>query len=203
MNPDSDEFYRLIDLMPASGRMLTKLVNKPDQAKVILAQFPLPWEQDRKITMNLDLWDKLPQPQRDLLMLHTVCWVMGIRWFKVDLYQGLMAAGLAGMVLEVLQADAAGIVTAGGFTVLAGAQVWRKSRNTQSLLVADEAAIQVAQRRGYTKAEAAHHLMDAIASVAQIEGRPNLNFTELVRSQNLKAIAGLSPVSTPDEIRKE
>ena len=69
--------------------------------------------------------------------------------------------------------------------------------------VADEAAIRVAQRRGYSQTEAAQHLLSAIEAVAQIEGRPSLNFTELIRCQNLRAIAGLSPVGIPEKIKKE
>jgi hypothetical protein len=38
--------------------------------------------------------------------------------------------------------------------------------------------------------------------VAQIEGR-SLDFNELIRCQNLKAIAGISAVGVPDSVRKE
>lgn len=41
------EIRRLLDVMPASARMLTKIVSKPQQAKVIDASFPLPWNQER------------------------------------------------------------------------------------------------------------------------------------------------------------
>ncbi len=33
------EIRRLLDVMPASGRMTTKIVSKPEQAKVIDASF--------------------------------------------------------------------------------------------------------------------------------------------------------------------
>ncbi|MCF3424469.1 DUF3318 domain-containing protein, partial [Escherichia coli] len=70
-------------------------------------------------------------------------------------------------------------------------------------LNADEAAIRVAQRRGYTETEAAEQLLSAIETVAQLEGRPSLNFTELIRSQNLRALAGLSPVGVPNALKKD
>jgi hypothetical protein len=200
---NSDEIYRLIELMPASGRMYCKVVAQPQQSAAIAARFPLPWHKTRPIAINFSLWDQLPQPQRDLLLLRTVSWLNAIQWFKPDLYQGLVLAGLAGTVLELLQADAAGIVTAGGLTVLAGTQVWRKSRSTEMELEADEKAIQIAQRRGYTETEASHHLLEAIEAAAKLEGRSNPNFTELLRCQNLRAIAGLSPVAVPETLRQE
>lgn len=199
MNPVS-EIDRLLDLMPASGRMLTKLVNKPEQPVVIAAKFPLPWTEIRPITINFDLWEKLPQPQRDLLLLHTVCWLIEIRWVKPNLYSGLAAVGLAGMALELLLADAAGVVTTGGLVAFAGTQIWRKNRNLSALQAADEAAIQVAQRRGYTEADAAKFLLEGIAAAADIEGRA-LSVAELVRSQNLRSIAGISPLNQAETLQ--
>ena len=37
------EIRRLLELMPASGRMLTKIIDKPKQSKVIDYKFPRPW----------------------------------------------------------------------------------------------------------------------------------------------------------------
>jgi hypothetical protein len=39
--------------------------------------------------------------------------------------------------------------------------------------------------------------------MANIEGRLSLNFTELIRCQNLRAIAGLSAVGVPESIKQE
>jgi len=72
-------------------------------------------------------------------------------------------------------------------------RIWRDNRSSQVELDADETAIIVALRRGYSEAEAAGHLLSAIESVAQIEGR-NLDFNELIRCQNLRAISGISAV---------
>ena len=201
---DSDpEMGRLLDLMPASGRMLCKLVSQPVQSGVITAELPLPWNRSREIRINLDLWNQLPQPQRDVIFLRTVCWSTGVQWFKPDLYRVLTLTGVVGILVESAQSDAVGVIVAGGLAALAGTQIWRQSRGSQTELEADEAALQVAQRRGYTEVEAARHLQAAIESVARIEGRPSLNFTELLRTQNLRAIAGLTPVGVPESIRNE
>ncbi|XGW00068.1 MAG: DUF3318 domain-containing protein [Leptolyngbya sp. BL-A-14] len=200
MNPDF-EMRRLLDVMPASGRMVTKLVSKPEQRLVIDSTFPMPWVRDRPIWINFDLWDRLSRPQRDLLILRTVSWLTGVKWFRPSLYQGVVAAGIVGGLVELVQGDPVGIIAAGGLTALAGTQIWRSNRSTQTELDADEAALRVAQRRGYEEGEAARHLLSAIEAVAEIEGRP-LNFTELLRSQNLRSLAGLSPVGVPDRVRQ-
>ncbi|PSO52455.1 MAG: hypothetical protein BRC40_11025 [Cyanobacteria bacterium QH_8_48_120] len=203
MNPEP-EIRRLLDLMPASGRMLTKIVHKPQQSQVIQTPFPLPWNRNtRPIYINFDLWRELSKPQRDLLLLRAVSWLIEIKWFKPDLYQGIVLAGLLGGTFEIVQADAIGVVVAGGLSAIAGGQVWRNTRSVQTQLDSDEAAIKVAQRRGYEAVEAAEHLLAAIEEVAQMEGRSSLNFTELIRSQNLKAIANHSPVGVPEKIKQE
>jgi hypothetical protein len=200
-NPDS-EIRRLIELMPASGRMYCKLISKPEQSSVVTAEFPVPWKQARPIVINFDLWREMPRPQRDMVFLRTVNWLMAVKWLKLNPASGLVAAGLVGTIVELTQVDMVGAIAAGALTTLAGLQVWRSNRSTQRELEADEAAIQVAVRRGYTETEAARHLVSAIESLARIEGRPN-TFTELLRSQNLKAIAGLSPVGVPQSVRKD
>jgi len=200
MKPDS-EISRLTELMPASGRMYCRLVSKPEQSTVIVADVPLPWKQKHRIAINFDLWRELTRPQRDMVLLQTVCWLTGFHWFRIDLSRGLVIAGLIGTTVELLQADPVGILTAGALTTLAGLQVWRNSQGVQKDLEADEAAIQIAQRRGYGEMEATQSLLEAIEAIARIEGRLGLRFDELVRSQNLRAIAGLSPVGVPSTFR--
>ncbi|ARV62424.1 hypothetical protein BZZ01_30730 [Nostocales cyanobacterium HT-58-2] len=196
------EIRRLLDVMPASGRMMTKIVSKPEQKQVIDAAFPFPWNRERPIYINFDLWRRLTKPQRDLLLLRTVSWLTGVKWFKPDIYQGVAIAGVLGAFVEATQADAVGVVVAGGLMTLAMMRIWRTNRSQQTELNADEAAIRVAQRRGYSEAEAAQHLLSAIEAVAKIEGRFALDFTELIRSQNLRVIAGLSPVGIPEGFEK-
>ncbi|NMG07089.1 DUF3318 domain-containing protein [Brasilonema sp. UFV-L1] len=196
------EIRRLLDVMPASGRMMTKIVLKPEQAKVIDASFPFPWDRERPISINFDLWRRLTKPQRDMLLLRTVSWLTGVKWFKPDIYQGVAVAGLLGAFVESAQADVVGIAVAGGLTTLAALRIWRTNRSQETELNADQAAIRVAQRRGYSEAEAAQHLLSAVEAVAKIEGRSGLDFTELIRSQNLRAIAGLSSVSVQENFDK-
>jgi hypothetical protein len=192
------EIRRLLDVMPASGRMMTKIVSKPEQNKVIDAAFPLPWSQDRPIYINFDLWRRLTKPQRDLLLLHQVSWLTGVKWIQPDIYQGVFLAGLLGGVVEAAQSDVIGVIIAGGLSAFAGVRIWRINQSQASQLKADTTAVFIAQRRGYSEAEAAQHLLTAIETVAKIEGRSGLDFNELIRCQNLRAIAGLSPVGIPD-----
>ncbi|GFE67987.1 DUF3318 domain-containing protein [Chroococcus sp. FPU101] len=202
MNLDT-EISHLIELMPASGRMMTKIVSQPQQAKVIETSLPMPWQQGtRPILINFDLWRNLSRPQRDLLLLRSVSGLIGVKWFKPNIYQAIAAAGLLGLVIEISQADAVGMMVAGGLTAIATNQIWRSNRSLQKELDADESAISVAIRRGYTETEAARHLLSALETVAQIENRP-LNFTELLRSQNLRVIGNLSPVVVPSNLRTE
>ncbi|MBD2243714.1 DUF3318 domain-containing protein [Nostoc sp. FACHB-888] len=192
------EIRRLLDVMPASGRMTTKIVSKPEQAKVIDASFPQPWNQARPIYINFDLWRRLTKPQRDLLLLQMVSWLTGVKWFKPNIYQGVVLAGLLGGLLEAAQSDVVGVAVAGGLTAIAAFRIWRTNKSQESELNADAAAIRIAQRRGYSEAEAAEHLLSGIEAVAKIEGRSSLNFTDLIRCQNLRAIAGLSAVGMPE-----
>ncbi|MFN6483810.1 MULTISPECIES: DUF3318 domain-containing protein [unclassified Nostoc] len=196
------EIRRLLDVMPASGRMTTKIVSKPEQAKVIDASFPQPWNQARPIYINFDLWRRLTKPQRDLLLLQMVSWLTGVKWFKPDIYQGMVLAGLLGGFWEAAQSDIVGVAVAGGLSAIAAFRIWRTNKSQESELNADAAAVKIAQRRGYSEAEAAQHLLSAIEAVAKIEGRSSFNFTELIRCQNLRAIAGLSPVGIPESYDK-
>ena len=197
------ELGRLQDLMPASGRMMCKLRHRPEQPVVIDTSLPLPWQRDsRPVCLNLDLWNQLPESQRDLMLLRIVSWLTEVRWFKFDLYRSLTVAGLVGTLVELSQGDAIGLLVAGGLMVLGTRQIWRSHRSIQRELDADELALQVAQRRGYAENDAARHLLAAIESIARIEGRPTLNFSELLRCQNLKAIAGLTPVGLSEQRRR-
>lgn len=196
------EIRRLIDIMPASGRMTTKIISKPEQTKVIDVAFPLPWNQDRPIYINFDLWRRFPKPQRDMLMLHTVSWLTNVKWFKPDIYQGVVVGGLLGGIVESTQQDAVGIVAALGLSGMGIMRIWRMNNSQESEINADNAALGVAQRRGYSEVEAAEHLLAAIEALPKIEGRSGLDFNELVRCQNLKAIAGFSAVGIPKKSAK-
>ncbi|HAC62150.1 MAG TPA: hypothetical protein DCF68_01105 [Cyanothece sp. UBA12306] len=196
------EISRLLDVMPASGRMLTKIVSKPQQSKVIDAPFSYPWNRGgRPIYINFDLWRRLPKNQRDLLILRATSSLVGIKWFKPDLYQGVTLGGLVGLTLQTIQGDVLGMVAAGGLSAIAAYQIWRSNRSVKRELDADQEAIKVALRRGYTEVEAARSLLDGLETSAQLEGRSFLDFTELIRSQNLRAIANLSPIGVPETVK--
>ena len=199
MYPD-DEIRHLIDLMPASGRMKVKIVNDLGQPQVILAELPKPWQPLCPITINFDLWSQFDRGQRDLVFLRTVCWVTQTKLLKPDLYQWMAAAGLVGLLFELAQTDAIGILTAGGLIGIAGTQIWRSTRSPKAEIEADEAGIRVALRRGYTEPTAAQALLTGIEAVASLERRP-LSFAELLRCQNLKRLAGLSTVEVPETAR--
>lgn len=201
MNPEP-EIYRLMDMMPASGRMFSKIISKPEQRAVINAPFPMPWMVDRPIYINFDLWSRLSRAQRDLVILRTVAWVMGVKWFKPDLSAGLVAIGGIGLSVELMQQDFVGIAASTALGAFALTQIWRRNHSSQIELEADEKAIQVAQRRGYSETDAAQALLSAIESIAQNEGR-SLSFIELLRSQALRTIAGLSPVGVPESLKRD
>ncbi|MBW4558598.1 MAG: DUF3318 domain-containing protein [Trichormus sp. ATA11-4-KO1] len=195
------EIRRLLDIMPASSRMTIKIVSKPEQPQVIDAAFPLPGNRDRPIYINFDLWFRLTKAQRDLLLLQKISWLMGVKWFKPNIYQGVVLAGLLGGLVESAQSDVVGVAVAGGLSAIALARIWRTHKSPDSELNADVAAIRVALRRGYSETEAAQHLLSAIEAITNIEGN-SVNFTDLIRCQNLRAIAGLSSVGVPQSYNK-
>ncbi|MBC7824734.1 MAG: DUF3318 domain-containing protein [Candidatus Parcubacteria bacterium] len=201
MNPEP-EIRRLLDVMPASGRMTTKLISKPEQRLVIDAPLPMPWMRDRPIYINFDFWSRLSRSQRDLLILRTVSWLGAVKWFQPNLNFGLVAAGLLGTGVELVQQDFVGVAVASALSAIAATQIWRNNHSTSIELDADERALQVAQRRGYSETDAARSLLSAIESVAQFEKRP-LSFIELLRGQSLRAIAGISAIGIPEELRRE
>ena len=200
LHPET-EISRLYDLMPASGRMMIKLAGKPEQRLVLDMTFPMPWQRQRKITLNFDLWQRLSQAQRDLVLLRSVNWQLGVKWFKTDIYQGATAVGLVATIGEFFQGDLVGVVGAGGLMTVGAMQVFRINRSPQRELDADETGVRTAVRRGYNETDAARSLAEGIEKIAQLEGRSQLSFVELLRCQNLKTIAGLSRVGVPGDLR--
>ena len=201
MNIES-EIRRLLELMPASGRMLTKIISKPQQSKVIDAPFSPPWNRNsRPIYINFDLWWQLPKGQRDLLLLRATASLIGIKWLKLDLYQGITAAGLVGLIVEAAQGDILGMIASGGLTAISSYQIWRSNLSVQRELDTDEEAIKIAFRRGYNSVEASKNLLNGLKASSQLERRFNLSFTELIRCQHLKELANISPVGIPDMVK--
>jgi len=200
VNPNP-EIRRLLDVMPASGRMNSKIVSVASQLQVIDCGGSLLRLEHRPIFLNFDLWSQLSQPQRDLLILRTVGWLKSSRWLKPELYQGGVVVGLIGTLVELMQGDAVGVVVATGLGAIATTQIWRNTRGLPVELEADAFALNVAQRRGYSESDAAKHLMHAIKAVGKLEGRSGLTFNELIRSQNLSVIAGGASMDIPQELK--
>ena len=82
----------------------------------------------------------------------------------------------------------------GGLSAIAMLRIWRNNRSQESEIAADMAAIRLVKRRGYSEVEAAEHLLKAIETVAKVEKRSTLNFIELIRTQNLRTMAGFSQI---------
>ncbi|MEM7556771.1 MAG: DUF3318 domain-containing protein [Cyanobacteria bacterium P01_A01_bin.84] len=193
------EIRRLLNLLPASGlsssrKMAIKVVNKPEQRKVIDEIFPLPWDRERLIYINFDLWQHLTRQQRDLIFLRTVCWLMEVKWLQLDLNQGLVLVGIIAGLIESSQQDVVGVAVSLGLITFALFNIWKKNKSQDSEINADIAAIRIPTRRGYSQVEAAEYLLSAIETIAELEKHPNLDFIDLIRIQNLRAIAGLSPI---------
>lgn len=192
------ETSRLRELMPASGRMKTRLDFNNRQPQVIAAPTPRPWQKTYPITINLMLWQQLSEPQRDLLYLRTVCWLTSTNLLQPNGYFLAAAAGVVATGVELVQTNAVGILAAGGLTALAGLQAWRRAQGPQAAIAADEKAIRVALRRGYSEVDAIQALLGALEAVPALEGSV-LSVTDLIRCQNLRARAGLSGVRIPEE----
>ena len=92
----NEEIARLRDLLPASGRMKIRIVTNPRQIEVIKAEFPKPWKSSHPVSINFDLWQDLSIAQRDLLFLREATWIDRVQPLKVDVYQGVVVAGLLG-----------------------------------------------------------------------------------------------------------
>ncbi|CAN1209315.1 DUF3318 domain-containing protein [Tumidithrix helvetica PCC 7403] len=193
----SQEILRLQDLLPASWRMKTTIKSKSDQQPVMVSNPILPWASVVQVSINFRLWSQLSEANRDLLLLREVGWRQESKWLKTGVYQSLALLSVGGGVVELVQGDVTGIAIALLLGTVAVNQVWRKNQGSQIQIDADLEAIRAAQRRGYTEELAARALLEAIPAAAKLEGRYIPEFTELLRCQNLRAIAGLSSVTVP------
>jgi hypothetical protein len=191
------EIARLKDLLPASWRMNTVIKSSLEQGQVISSTMPQPWQKTIKVMLNFSLWDKLSRVERDLLLLREVSFRQQTSWFRIGPYQAITGFAGVGAVLQLNQTDLAGAAIALMLGLISGWQVWRQSQSEQVQLQADLEAIKAAERRGYTEITATQALLEAIAHCAQLEGRTTPTFTELLRSQQLRAILGEAAVPSP------
>ena len=100
--------------------------------------------------------------------------------------------------METVEGDVTGIAIALLLGTIGINQILRSHKSSQMRVQADNEAIAVAQKRGYREAEAAKAMLEAIPAAAKVAGRNTPEFTELIRCQNLKAIAGISKSTIPD-----
>ena len=194
----NEEIARLRDLLPASWRMTTSIKSIPEQPEAISSLPILPWVKDTQIGINFRLWRQLPEAQRDLLLLHEISWRQQTKWLQAGVYQGVSALSLVGIIIEAVEGDVTGIAIALLLGTIGINQILRKNKSSQIQVAADQEAIAIAQKRNYGEAEAAKALLDAIPAAARLAGRNTPEFTELIRCQNLKAIAGLSKTPIPN-----
>jgi hypothetical protein len=195
----NEEIARLRDLLPASWRMATSIKSKPEQLEPISSLQILPWQKGTQVNINFRLWRQLPEAQRDMLLLHEVSWRQQTKWLQTGAYQGIAAAALVGGVVEAVQGDVTGIAIAILLGTIGINQILRKQKSAQIQMQADSGALEVAQKRGYGEIEAARALLEAIPMAAKLVGRDAPEFTELIRCQNLRAIAGISKIQISDE----
>jgi hypothetical protein len=194
----NEEIARLRDLLPASWRMTTSIKSKPDQPEPITSSQILPWAKGAQVEINFRLWRQLIEAERDLLILREISWRQQTKWLQTGAYQGVAALALAGGIVEAVQGDVTGMAIAILLGTIGVNQILRGNKSSQVQVEADNDAIAVAQRRGYAEAEAARALLEAIPAAAKLSGRNTPEFVELIRCQNLKAIAGLSKTTIPD-----
>ncbi len=194
----NEEIARLRDLLPASWRMATSIKSKSEQPEPISSLQILPWQKGTQVNINFRLWRQLPEAQRDMLLLHEVSWRQQTKWIQTGIYQGIAAAAFIGGVVETVQGDVTGMAIAILLGTIGINQILRKNKSSQIQIQADSEALEVAQKRGYSEAEAARALLEAIPAVAKLIGRDTPEFTELIRCQNLRAIAGLSKTAIPE-----
>ncbi len=194
----NEEIARLRDLLPASWRIATSIKSKPEQIEPISSLQILPWAKGAQIGINFRLWRQMPEAERDLLLLHEVSWRQQTKWLQVGAYQGIAATALAGGIVEAVQGDVTGMAIAILLGTIGINQILRSNKSSQIRVQADMEALEVAQKRGYGEAEAARALLEAIPDAARLTGRNTPEFTELIRCQNLRAIAGLSKNTVPN-----
>jgi len=181
------EINHLLDLMPASGRMYTKIVSKTSQSKIIDYSFVRPWQKSAcPVYINFELWQGLSRLERDLLLLWAVSKLLKKRQFKPSLKMVIIASGLLALVIETSQGNAFGVIASGALVTFVARGVWRKysSGDPAQEIETDEETVATAIRRGYTSSQALRGLLGAIEKTAQLEER-SLNFTEQSRVRHL------------------
>lgn len=182
-----EEIQRLRDLLPASLRPLLQV--KPflvPMDALIKVKRAAPWRPDGTVLIEFGRWQRIPQPQRDILFLREVGWFDNRNWLRPGLYQIITAIGGVAAVGELVGQNFFSVILAGGVAGLAARQVWQDMNSETAELDADEFALRRAQYRGYDRREAARLLAAALESTLQVD-KADISIT--LRLQRLQAIA--------------
>ncbi|MEN9204532.1 MAG: DUF3318 domain-containing protein [Thermostichales cyanobacterium SZTDM-1c_bins_54] len=182
--PTTQEIMRLRDLLPASLRAFVTIV--PGQGSLIQRRPQAPWQPRIQIQLDLGRWLALPQGQRDLLFLREVGWAQSRSFLQPGLYQFVTLAAGVGTLVEAVLGDPVGVVMAGGLAAVAARQIWLEKTGEAAHFAADDFALARAEFRGYSRAQAAAHLWQALERLPDLD---RTDVTTLVRLQRLQALA--------------
>ncbi|MFQ3678905.1 MAG: DUF3318 domain-containing protein, partial [Pseudanabaenaceae cyanobacterium] len=116
------------------------------------------------------------------------------RWLQVGPLQGVLGFGALVAIVESTQVDLTGMAGGVLLALVAGNQLWRRQRSVEMEFAADQEAIAVARKRGYTETAAVQALLSALETAWRLEGRRGPSFTEATRMQALRTLlAGETP----------
>ncbi|NJK59014.1 MAG: DUF3318 domain-containing protein [Oscillatoriales cyanobacterium SM2_1_8] len=194
----SQEVARLLDLLPASWRMETQVSPRAEQPAAIASTPLSPWQRTCRVSLNFKKWVQFSPVQRELLFLREVAWRQQTKWLQVGPLQGVLCFGALVVAVESTQMDLTGVAGGVLLALVAGNQLWRRQRSVATEFAADQEAIAVARKRGYTETAAAQALLAAVDGGWRLEGRRAPSFTEATRMQALRAMVGgeTSPIAT-------
>ena len=129
-----------------------------------------------EIQVDLAKWENLAIDQRNLLFWHEVAKVQNDTITREGWEMAALAIGLGGAVGELWVQDGLLLLLALSLCGISGYRLWQQNNGTKSLtqaLEADEKAIQIATRFGYTTKNAYQSLGSAFKTL--IEQTPNRN----------------------------
>lgn len=121
-----------------------------------------------EVQIDMPKWDQLAIDQRNLLFWHEVARIQADTIPKDGWEMAALAIGLGGAVGELWVQDALLLILALGLSGVAGYRLYQKNnseRSLQELTDADEKAIGLAQRFGYTLPNAYKSLGSALKTL--------------------------------------
>ena len=127
-----------------------------------------------EIQLDLAKWENLAIDQRNLLFWHEVARIQNDTISKEGWEMAALAIGLGGAVGELWVQDGLLLLLALSLCGISGYRLWQKNNSTKSLteaIEADEKAIQIATRFGYSMKNAYQSLGSAFKTL--IEKTPN------------------------------